>query len=59
MTLDSVDIRIETPKALKDALAKNNSARRIFEKLAPSRKKQFLWWIESAKRDDTRERRVI
>ena len=56
--LDSVDIRIETPKALKDALAKNDRARKRFEKLAPSRKKQFLWFIESAKRVETREKRI-
>ena len=56
--LDSIDIRLETPKILKDAFAKNQKARKKFEELAPSRKKQFLWWIESAKRDDTKERRV-
>jgi len=56
--LDSVDIRIETPLILKDALAKNDRARKRYEKLAPSRKKQFLWWIESAKRDETKEKRI-
>jgi uncharacterized protein YdeI (YjbR/CyaY-like superfamily) len=56
--LDSIDIRLETPKVLKDAFAKNQKARKKFEEIAPSRKKQFLWWIESAKRDDTKERRV-
>lgn len=56
--LDSVDIRLETPKALKDALVKNQIAKNNFENLAPSRKKQFLWWIESAKRDETKEKRI-
>ena len=56
--LDSVDIRLETPKALKDAFAQNQRAKKIFEDLAPSRKKQFLWWIESAKRNETKEKRV-
>ena len=56
--LDSVDIRLETPKVLKDAFAKNQKARKKFDEIAPSRKKQFLWWIESAKREDTKERRV-
>ncbi|WP_217909479.1 YdeI/OmpD-associated family protein [Desulfosediminicola flagellatus] len=56
--LDSVDIRLETPKALKDAFAQNQRAEKKFEDLAPSRKKQFLWWIESAKRDETKEKRV-
>ena len=56
--LDSVDIHTEAPKALKDALAKNDNARKIYENLAPSRKKQFLWWIVSAKRDDTKAKRI-
>jgi len=56
--LDSVDIRIEAPKALKDALEKNGRARKIYEDLAPSRKKQYLWWIKSAKRDETKEKRI-
>jgi len=56
--LDSVDIRLEVPKALKDAFAKNQTAKKSFEHLAPSRKKQFLWWIESAKRDETKEKRI-
>jgi uncharacterized protein YdeI (YjbR/CyaY-like superfamily) len=56
--LDSVDIRIETPQDLKDALELHNMARKKYIKLPPSRKKQFLWWIESAKRDETREKRI-
>ena len=56
--LDSVDIRIEAPKALQDALDKNAKARKKYDELAPSRKKQFLWWIKSAKRDATKEKRI-
>jgi len=56
--LDSVDIRLETPKALSAAFKKNHTAKKAYEKLAPSRKKQFLWWIESAKRDETKNKRV-
>ena len=56
--LDSVDIRLETPKALTDAFKNNHRAKKVFEELTPSRKKQFLWWIESAKREDTRNKRV-
>lgn len=55
---DSIDVRIEAPKALKDALEKNEKARKKYEDLAPSRKKQFLWWIESAKRIETKEKRI-
>ena len=56
--LDSVDIRLETPKELTDALAQNSDARKAFEKLSPSRKKQFLWWIKSAKREETKNKRI-
>jgi uncharacterized protein YdeI (YjbR/CyaY-like superfamily) len=40
------------------ALAKNAQARENFEKLAPSYRRQFLFWIAAARRDDTRHRRV-
>ena len=56
--LDSIDVRVEAPEALKDALKKNERARKIYENLAPSRKKQFLWWIVSAKRDETKNKRI-
>ena len=56
--LDSIDVRIEAPKALKNALEKNGRAKKRYENLALSRKKQFLWWIESAKRNETKEKRI-
>lgn len=56
--LDSFEIRMEIPKALEDALEMNHRAKANFETLVPSRKKQFLWWIESAKRDVTKEKRI-
>ena len=46
------------PQDLKDALGLHNLAGEKYQKLTPSRKKQFLWWIESAKRDETREKRI-
>ena len=56
--LDRVDIRLEIPKALTDALKKNNRAKKSFEKLTPSQKNQFLFFIVSAKRDETKEKRI-
>ena len=56
--LDSVDIRIETPEDLRNALELNHEAKNKYEKLAPSRKKQFLYWIESARRIETRTKRI-
>ena len=56
--LDSVDIKIKAPEDLKNALKLNRAAKNKYEKLPPSRKKQFLWWIESAKRTETRTKRI-
>ena len=46
------------PKDLKKALSLNEIALKNFEAFAKSRKKQILYWIASAKRDDTRNRRI-
>ncbi|MCL5279347.1 MAG: YdeI/OmpD-associated family protein [Planctomycetes bacterium] len=46
------------PAELTAALAGNARARESFEKLAPSYRKQFLHWISTAKRDQTREKRI-
>jgi len=56
--LDSVDIRIEIPPELEEAFRSNHSAKKKFEELSPSRKKQFLWWIKSAKLHETQEKRI-
>ena len=56
--LDSIESRLEVPKVLADAFENNSKAKKVFGKLAPSRKKQFLWWIASAKRDETKKKRV-
>jgi uncharacterized protein YdeI (YjbR/CyaY-like superfamily) len=48
----------EVPVELTEALAADKTARRSFEGLAPSYRRQFIWWIASAKREDTRSRRV-
>jgi uncharacterized protein YdeI (YjbR/CyaY-like superfamily) len=46
------------PPDLESALNANSQARRNFEKLAPSHKKQYIWWITSAKTDQTRQKRI-
>jgi len=42
----------------KDALNKNPKAKQVFEKLPASHRKQYLGWIEMAKRPETRQRRI-
>lgn len=55
--LDDVDALV-VPDDLAAALAGNAQALRHFEALPPSAKKMILHWIKSAKRAQTRERRI-
>jgi uncharacterized protein YdeI (YjbR/CyaY-like superfamily) len=58
MQLDTIDRALVIPADLIDALSRDATAEKNFDKLAPSHKKQYVWWIESAKRLETRERRI-
>jgi uncharacterized protein YdeI (YjbR/CyaY-like superfamily) len=55
--LDSVEA-LEVPDDLAAAFAANPTAAAFFEAFPPSAKKQILWWVASAKRPETRARRV-
>ena len=46
------------PVDLKKALEKNAEAQAKFEKLSASQKKQYMYWIESAKSEKTRLKRI-
>jgi uncharacterized protein YdeI (YjbR/CyaY-like superfamily) len=46
------------PDDLRQALKANSPARRNFDRLAPSHKRQYIYWITSAKTDKTRQRRI-
>jgi len=46
------------PAELTRALAANEQARRNFESLAPSYRRQFIYWVAIAKRDETRRKRI-
>jgi uncharacterized protein YdeI (YjbR/CyaY-like superfamily) len=54
---DAVEDLIE-PDELKVALDANPDARRFWDQLAPSPRKLMLWWVVSAARAETRQRRV-
>jgi len=49
---------LRVPTDLKRALAAHTAARRHFQAFSPSSKKIILWWIASAKRPETRAKRV-
>jgi uncharacterized protein YdeI (YjbR/CyaY-like superfamily) len=56
--LDDSPRPVAVPKELAAALGADRQAREAFENLAPSHRKEYVRWIESAKKTDTRERRV-
>ena len=43
---------------IRDALAKNAEARRVFDKLLPSHQHEYLRWIEDAKKRETQSKRI-
>jgi len=56
-TLDEID-RLGMPADLLEQLSTNEEAKRNFEGFSTSSKKIILFWIASAKRDETRQKRI-
>jgi uncharacterized protein YdeI (YjbR/CyaY-like superfamily) len=54
---DSVE-ELTIPDDLRQALAADKTAEKHFMAFPPSSKKNILWWIESAKRPETRQKRI-
>ncbi len=46
------------PAYIAEALKTNSAAWAFFRRLAPTRRKNFIVWIHTAKRPETRDRRV-
>ena len=57
--LDSAPREVEVPEALSAALAGDPVAKAQYDGLAYTHRKEFARWIAEAKKDDTRERRVV
>ncbi|NJQ97811.1 MAG: hypothetical protein HC784_09630, partial [Hydrococcus sp. CSU_1_8] len=55
--LDAIEALI-VPEDLKQALELNKTAKNYFEAFSNSSKKNILFWIESAKRPETRLKRI-
>jgi hypothetical protein len=49
---------VEVPSDLAEALAADAEARTTFERFSYTHRKQYVDWIEEAKRDETRRRRI-
>jgi len=47
-----------TPAYIVSAFKKNARAWKTFQEMAPSHRRNYVAWIDSAKRDDTKERRI-
>lgn len=58
LELDTAPREVEVPEALSKALAGDAGARAAFDGLAYTHRKEYARWIDEAKRDETRERRV-
>ena len=58
LELDTAPREVEVPEALANALAEDPKARAAFDRLAFTHRKEYARWINEAKRDETRQRRV-
>ena len=47
------------PKDLENALTENKLALKNFNKFSNSTRLQYIYWVENAKKDDTRQKRII
>jgi hypothetical protein len=58
LELDTQPREVEVPDALAQALADDPPARAAFDALAFTHRKEYARWIDEAKREETRARRV-
>ena len=58
LDIDTAPREVEVPEALAGALAEDDAARAAFDRLSYTHRKEHARWIDDAKREETRERRV-
>jgi hypothetical protein len=58
IALDTEERTVEIPYALATALAGDAKAKKSFDALAYTHRKEFARWVAEAKKDETRDRRV-
>lgn len=59
LALDTTTRLVEPPPDLAGALDGDAAARTFFEGLAPSHRKEWIRWVEDAKRAETRTTRIV
>jgi Bacteriocin-protection, YdeI or OmpD-Associated/Domain of unknown function (DUF1905) len=57
--LDAAPREVEVPDALAAALAADPQASASFERMAFTHRREYARWVAEAKREDTRQRRVL
>jgi uncharacterized protein YdeI (YjbR/CyaY-like superfamily) len=57
-TKTSAIVPLDKPPDLQKALSKNKAAREVFEAFSNSNKKEYIEWLEDAKSEATRQRRL-
>jgi uncharacterized protein YdeI (YjbR/CyaY-like superfamily) len=55
---DRPKIQFELPPEFEAALNGNEKARRFFDQLTPTGQKEFIVWVATAKRQETRDKRI-
>lgn len=58
LELDTAPRVVELPEDVAALVAANPDAAATWERLAPSQRREYVTWIEEAKRPETRQRRV-
>jgi hypothetical protein len=58
MEADDEPLAVKVPEDFAHALAGNEKAGQDFEKLSYSHKREYVEWIEDAKKEETRQRRI-
>jgi hypothetical protein len=56
--LDTSERVVEIPPALAAAFKRDKAAKKIYDGLAFTHRKEFARWVDEAKKDETRDRRV-
>jgi hypothetical protein len=56
---DTEPRRVEIPEDLLKEFKKNKDAKALFDKLAYTHQREYVRWIEEAKREETRSNRIV
>jgi len=57
--LDTEERILEIPKELMKEMKKDKDAKNFFDKLSYTHKREYVVWINEAKKDETRQRRIV